>query len=308
MRLSIVIPAKNEVENVKKLYHELAEVLTKLKREFEIIFVDDGSTDVTFEVLKKLHQKDERVKVIKLRRNFGKSAALMAGFDKTAGDVIITLDADLQDDPQEIPRFLEKINAGFDLVVGWKRKRQDSIGFVLPSRFFNWLSSLLTDVKLHDINCGFKAMKKEVVEGLDLYGELYRFIPALAAQTGFRVAEIPVHHRPRQRGRSKYGFEKFWKGIFDLITIVFLTRYLKRPGQFFGTLGGISFLLGSVISAYIAYLRLATGSIQYRYPLLFLGVLLIIVGIQFISTGLLAEMLTYFNRKDEKVYEVEERV
>lgn len=296
MDISVVIPVKNEEKTLTKLYQQIIAVSEPLQESFEIIFIDDGSSDSSFEILKSLSQKDNRVQVIKFRRNFGKSAALMAGFRKAQGEIVFTMDADLQDDPIEIPRFLEKMNQGYDLVSGWKAKRYDPFFSVLCSRIFNWVSSKLTGVIIHDTVCGFKSYKKEVLQHLNLYGELYRFIPALAAQKGFRPTEIKVKHHPRQFGKSKYGIEKFLKGFLDLITIVFLTGYLKRPGHFFGGIGIISLAIGFIINFYIAYLRITTGSIQWRYPLLFLGVLLMIVGIQFISTGLLAEMFIYFNR------------
>lgn len=305
MDISIVIPVKNEEKTLTKLYQQIIAVLGPLQKSFEIIFIDDGSTDSSFEILKSLSLKDNRVQIIKFRRNFGKSAALMAGFRKAQGEIVFTMDADLQDDPTEIPSFLAKIKEGYDLVSGWKAKRYDPVFSVFCSRIFNWVSSKLTGVTIHDTVCGFKTYKKEVLQHLNLYGELYRFIPALAAQKGFKTAEIKVKHHPREFGKSKYGIEKFLKGFLDLITIVFLTGYLKRPGHFFGGIGIISLAIGFIINFYIAYLRITTGSIQWRYPLLFLGVLLMIVGIQFISTGLLAEMFIYFNRQKEDEYVIE---
>jgi len=250
---------------------------------------------------KKTNQKNKKIKIFKLRGNFGKAIALSTGFKATKGDIIFTLDGDLQDNPNEIPKFLESINQGYDLVTGWKRERHDPPFTVLSSRILNnFLIPLLTGVKIHDTNCGFKAYKKEVLKDLNLYGELYRYIPILAAKQNYRVTEIPVQHRARKYGKSKYGWTKMIRGFLDLITIVFLTGYLKRPGHFFGTLGLISFFLGFIISLYITYLRITTGTIQYRHPLLFLGMLLIIVGIQLISTGLLGEMITYWRQSEKK--------
>lgn len=290
--LSFVIPAKNEEGSVEALYDEIHRVVVGLKKTYEIIFVDDGSTDNTFARLQTLHKKDPRVKVIKFRGNLGKSAALQVGFDKTEGEIVFTLDADLQDNPKEIPHFLEKINEGYDLVSGWKKTRHDPSVKVIPSRILNnFLTPLLTGVRLHDINCGFKAYRREVVKSLNLYGELYRFIPVFAAKQAFRVTEIPVDHRARKHGKSKFGWERNIKGFLDLITIVFLTGYNRRPGHFFGTLGLSSFFAGFLIGLYITYLRITTGGIQYRQPLLFLGMLLMIIGFQLISTGLLAEMM-----------------
>lgn len=297
--LSFVIPAKNEEGSVEILYQEIVTAVKELKRPFEIIFVDDGSNDKTYTVLKKIHNHDKRVKAIKLRGNFGKSAALQAGFNCTKGNIIFTLDADLQDNPKEIPAFLKKIEEGYDLVSGWKKKRHDpSFSKVIPSRVVNFLTRKLTGLNIHDTNCGFKAYKREVINNLNLYGELYRFIPILAAKQNFKVAEVVVEHRPRKYGKTKFGWGRGVKGMLDLLTVVFLTGYLRRPGHFFGTLGLASFLLGFIIGIYITYLRLTTGTIQFRQPLLFLGILLMIIGIQLISIGLLGEMITYWRQKD----------
>lgn len=297
--LSFVIPAKNEEGSVQFLYCELVQVNKKINNKFEIIFIDDGSTDQTFEVLKKIQKKDKRIKIIKFRGNFGKSAALQAGFNQSKGDIIFTLDADLQDDPKEIPIFLKKLEEGYDLVSGWKKQRNDpSINKVVPSRIVNFLTRKLTGLNIHDTNCGFKAYRREVINNLNLYGELYRFIPVIAAKQNFKVGEVIVEHRARKYGETKFGWERGIKGILDLLTIVFLTGYLRRPGHFFGTLGMLSFFLGFLIGIYISYLRLTTGTIQYRQPLLFLGILLMIIGIQLISTGLLGEMITFWRQKD----------
>lgn len=301
INLSFVIPAKNEQDSVETLYREIIEAVEPLKKSIELIFIDDGSTDDTYKHLENLHQKDARVKVIRLRGNFGKSIALQEGFNQVNGDIVFTMDADLQDDPKEIPLFLEKLNNGYDLVSGWKKKRHDpSLSKVLPSRILNFLTNTLTGVGIHDTNCGFKAYRKEVIESLNLYGELYRFIPVIAAKQNFKVGEIVVEHRPRKFGKTKFGWERGVKGILDLLTVVFLTGYMRRPGHFFGTLGLISFFLGFMIGAYISYLRLSTGTIQDRQPLLFLGMLLMIIGVQLIATGLLAEMVTYWRQKDTK--------
>lgn len=297
-QLSIVIPAKDEEDSVTILYNELIELLQKLDNEYEIIFVDDGSTDQTYQRLEQLHKKNNRVKVIKLRGNFGKSVALQVGFDHAKGEIIITLDADLQDNPKDIIQFLNKLDEGYDLVSGWKKIRNDpKLGKVIPSRIVNFLTRLLTGLKTHDINCGFKAYRKEVIENLNLYGELYRFIPVIALKQNFRVGETVVDHRTRRFGKTKYGWGRGIKGVLDLLTIVFLTGYFRRPGHFFGTLGLLAFFLGMLIGIYITYLRITTGSIQFRHPLLFLGMLLMIIGVQFISTGLLAEMVVYSKQK-----------
>src|SRR3989344_1781928 len=297
--LTFVIPAKNEEDSVSLLYSEIINVLKDLSHDYEIIFVDDGSSDKTFSILEQLHLKDKKVKVIKFRGNWGKSVALQVAFEHSKGDVIFTLDADLQDNPKEIPRFIEKLEEGYDLVSGWKKIRHDPLSKVIPSRVLNYITRKLTGIPLHDINCGFKAYRKDVVVNLNLYGELYRFIPIIAAKGGFKVAEIPVEHRARQYGKSKFGGGRFVKGLLDLLTIVFLTGYTRRPGHFFGTFGIVSFLLGFVIGLYITYLRITTGDIQNRHPLLFLGMLLMIVGVQLISTGLLAEMLLFSRHRQD---------
>lgn len=297
--LSFVIPAKNEEDSVEILYKEIIKAVKELKQTFEIIFIDDGSTDKTFSILKKIHAKDKRIKVLKLRGNFGKSAALQAGFNQAHGTVIFTLDADLQDNPKEIPTFLKKLDEGYDLVSGWKKIRHDpSFSKVIPSRIVNFITRKLTGLNIHDTNCGFKAYRREVINNLNLYGELYRFIPIIAAKQNFKVAEVVVEHRPRKYGKTKFGWGRGIKGMLDLLTVVFLTGYLRRPGHFFGTLGLTSFFLGFIIGVYISYLRLTTGTIQYRQPLLFLGILLMIIGIQLISIGLLGEMITYWRQKD----------
>lgn len=304
--LSFVIPAKNEEGSVETLYEEVKEVVESLKKSFEIIFIDDGSTDSTFDKLATLNKKDSRVKVIKFRGNLGKSAALQVGFDHARGDIIFTMDADLQDNPKEIPHFLAKLNEGYDLVSGWKKTRHDPGVKVIPSRILNnFLTPLLTGVKLHDINCGFKAYRQEVPKTLNLYGELYRFIPIFAAKQAFRVTEIPVEHRARKHGKSKFGWERNIKGFLDLITIFFLTGYNRRPGHFFGTIGLLSLSIGFLIEMYITYIKVTTGGI-YHYPLLFLGMLLMIVGFQLISTGLLAEMMLASRQKLDYTSSIEQ--
>jgi len=298
-KISLVIPAKDEAGSVKRLYQEIFSVLSSVAKSAEIIFIDDGSKDNTFAILARIAKKDKRVKIIKLRGNWGKSVALQTGFDHAKGDTIITMDADLQDDPRDIPKFIDKINEGFDLVVGWKKKRKDPFITVLFSRIFNnLLIPVLTGVKLHDNNCGFKAFKKEAAKSLNLYGELFRFIPVILSKQNYKICEIEVHHRKRLFGKSKFGIAKNIKGFLDLITITFLTGYIRRPGHFFGGLGIISFSLGFLIGIYITYLRITTGSIQYHLPLLILGLLLMVIGVQFVTTGLIAEMMTNFNQKN----------
>jgi glycosyltransferase involved in cell wall biosynthesis len=298
-----VIPVYNEEKNVDELqlHEKLIKVLSSLKKNHEIIFVDDGSTDNTFEVLKELHEKDSSLKIIKLRTNFGKSIALNTAFKHAKGDVVITMDGDLQDDPAEIPRFIEKIEEGYDLVVGWKYPRNDPITKTLPSKFFNWLTCMLTSVNLHDFNCGFKAYKKEVVDNIPLYGEMHRYIPALAAWHGFKITEIKVKHHPRKYGKSKYGFFRLIKGFLDLITVKFLTSYSTRPLHVFGILGILSLLFGFFIGLYLVILKYWKGIALTERPLLLLSVLLILLGLQFISIGLLGEMITFREVKGENV-------
>ncbi|PJC28102.1 glycosyltransferase [Candidatus Shapirobacteria bacterium CG_4_9_14_0_2_um_filter_39_11] len=297
--LSFVIPAKDEERSITILYQEIVDQIKKLGCSYEIIFIDDGSVDGTFGTAVKLHQKDPNVKIIKHRGNFGKSIALQSGFDNCRGDIVITMDADLQDDPKEIPNFLKKLNEGYDLVSGWKKKRKDPITKVIPSRIINLAVRILTGVKIHDINCGFKAYKKEVLKDLNIYGDLYRFIPVLADRKKFRITEIAVNHRNRKFGKSKYGWRRFISSFLDLLTIFFLARYLRRPGHFFGTFGIIFLSMGFIVGLYITYLRITTGGIAYRYPFLFLGVLLIILGVQFVMTGLLAEMIIFFQKRED---------
>src|SRR3989344_403878 len=289
--ISLIIPVKDERESLKQLVKEINSACSSLNKTIEIIFVDDGSIDGSFELLENLRKKDKKIKVFRLRRNFGKSAALMVGFNNALGEIQITLDGDLQDNPIEIPRFIQKLEQGYDVVSGWKKKRHDPLNKTVPSKIFNLFTAKLTKINIHDFNCGFKAYRKDVTKKLNLYGELYRFIPVLVGQMGYKVGEIAVRHRKRKYGKSKYGSVRIVRGLLDLITVLFLGGYATRPGHFFGSLGILFFIPGFLIGLYITYLRITTGGIGFHYPLLFLGVLFIIVGIQFISTGLLAEML-----------------
>lgn len=302
LKTSVIIPARNEEGSVLQLYKELRQILAD---SYEIIFIDDGSTDNTFGKLTQLKKRDKKIKVIRFKPRYenriGKSEALMAGFKLAKGKIVITMDADLQDDPREIPKFIKMINSGYDLVSGWKKRRYDPLSKKIPSKLGNFVTRSLTGVHLHDFNCGFKAYRKEVVKKIDIYGELYKFIPVLAAKQDFKIGELVVKHRKRKFGKSKFSWERNTKGILDLITIVFLTSYTRRPSHFFGTFGLISFGIGFLIGLYITYLRITTGSIQYRHPLLFFGMLLMIIGVQLISTGLLAEMIVYSRPRKENV-------
>jgi len=297
MDLSFVIPAKDEEKNIRLLYNNLTENLKKLGKTYEIIFIDDGSIDETYKEISKIQKRDKSVIVIKHRGNWGKSVALQNGFDGARGKIIITMDSDLQDNPKDIKKFLEKIDEGYDLVVGWKKQRHDPISKTIPSKLGNLLTRILTGITVHDLNCGFKAYKKDVIKNINLYGEMYKYIPVLALKQNFKITEVIVSHQKRKYGKSKYGWERNIKGLLDLISVIFLTGYSTRPGHFFGTIGVISFFFGFVIGIYITYLRITTGGVDYRYPLLFLGVLLMVIGIQFISTGLLAESILYTSKK-----------
>jgi len=304
MTLSIVIPIYNEDENIQILYEKLKEALDPLKKEYEIVFVDDGSTDRTLPILEEIQAKDKRVVVLSLRRNFGQTAAFAAGFDFARGDVIVTMDGDLQNDPADIPKLLELIKDN-DLVSGWRKKRKDPF-FTrrLPSIIANWLISNVTGVKLHDYGCSLKAYRRDVIKNLKLYGEMHRFIPAVASWYGVRVAEVEVFHYPRLRGRSKYGISRTIKVVLDLITVKFLQSFSTKPIQFFGPVGMLSGFLGFLILLYLSIDKLFKGHDIGGRPLLLLGALLIIVGIQLIGMGLLGEMLVrvYHESQRKPVY------
>jgi glycosyltransferase involved in cell wall biosynthesis len=289
--ISVVIPVQDEERSVELLYDELRAAIEPLGTDWEAIFVDDGSTDGTFAALTRLHSRNENVRVVRLRRNFGKAAALVAGFDQVQGDTVVTIDGDLQDDPAEIPRLLAKLDEGFDLVSGWKANRRDPLTRRIPSRLFNSVTSRFSGVRLHDMNCGLKAYRAEVVHGLRLYGELHRFIPVLAHYRGFRIAELPVNHRAREHGRSRYGLERYLRGFLDLLTVSFMARYRHRPLHLFGGLGLLLTAIGIGILIYLSVDKALGHAIGGR-PLLTLGVLLVVVGMQFFSLGLISEMIT----------------
>jgi glycosyltransferase involved in cell wall biosynthesis len=289
--ISVVVPVHEEERTVALLYDELQAALDPLEQPWEAVFVDDGSTDGSFSALTRLHNAHDNVRVVRLRRNFGKAAALAAGFANAQGEVVVTIDADLQDDPTEIPRLLAKLDEGFDLVSGWKTHRRDPITRRVPSKIFNWVTGRVSGLRLHDLNCGLKAYRAEVVRGLRLYGELHRFIPVLAHYRGYRVAELPVHHRPREHGRSRYGVERYLRGFLDLLTVSFIGRYRYRPLHLFGGLGLGLGALGFAILVYLTILKIGGEAIGRR-PLLILGVLLVVVGLQFFSLGLISELIT----------------
>lgn len=296
LALSVVVPLHNEAENLPMLYEKVTAAIRATpepyRSQYELVLVDDGSTDDSFKGCVALYEQDpEHVKVIRFRRNFGKTAALQAGFVLSRGAYIMTIDADVQEDPQHIVEMLEKLESGYDLVSGWRHDRQDPVSKTLPSRLYNWVVSHFTGIPLHDFNCGFKAYRRAVVTDLKFYGELHRFIPVLAHQRGFRITEVPVTHRPRQYGKSKFGAKRLGRGYIDFIQVLFLITYLRRPLRLFGSVGTLLGGLGGIILVYLTILWfLGQGPIGNR-PLLTLGVLLVLTGLQLISTGLIGEML-----------------
>jgi glycosyltransferase involved in cell wall biosynthesis len=288
--ISVVVPVHDEERSVRPLLEEIAAALDA-RQPWEAVFVDDGSTDSTFAELTRLHDAHDNVRVVRLRRNFGKATALDAGFAEAAGEIVVTIDGDLQDDPAEIPRLLAKLDEGFDLVSGWKARRRDPWRRRVLSRVFNGVTGLVSGLRLHDLNCGLKAYRAEVVDGLRLYGELHRFVPVIAHYRGYRVAEVPVAHRPRPHGRSRYGPERYVRGFLDLLTVTFMGRYRHRPLHLFGGLGLLLAVGGVAVLGYLTVVKLLGQAIGHR-PLLTLGVLLVVVGIQLVSLGLLSELIT----------------
>jgi glycosyltransferase involved in cell wall biosynthesis len=301
--VSIVVPVFNERPTLATLIEQCRAAMEPLGLAWEIVIVDDGSTDGSFEELAALRSRDARVRGVRLRTNIGKAAALAVGFRAATGASVVTMDGDLQDDPVEIPRLLACLDEGYDLVSGWKQERQDPITRVIASRLFNGLSRAVSGVPLRDMNCGLKAYRREVTLEVPLYGELHRFIPLLALWRGFRVAEIAVSHRPRAVGHSRYGWSRALRGIMDLVTVVCLTRYNRRPAHFFSLPGTALIAVGSALCGYIAYLRLAYGHIWNRHPLLMFSVLLVVVGVQLFTTGLLGEMMVDAGRRIDEDYE-----
>ncbi len=314
--LSAVIPVYNEVESLRELHRELDEVAREHEYELEIIFVDDGSTDGSWEEVEKLAAEDSRVRGLRFRGNFGKAAALNAGFKEARGEFVFTLDADLQDDPHEMPSFLEEMNIGLDVVSGWKKVRHDPWHKVGPSRVFNWLVGFLTKVKLHDHNCGFKCYRGEILGELQLYGEMHRFVPVLAAARGCKVGEVVVNHRSRKFGHSKYGFRRFVKGFLDLLTVHFLTGYGQRPQHLLGTLGLVSFFLGGLgvfaLSAWWVWSRLdgVAGNELHLHEraIFYYSMAAMLLGAQFITVGFLAELITAYHMKNASTYSIRERI
>lgn len=289
--ISVVIPVHNEEQSVALLYDELAAAFGGEGLAWEAVFVDDGSTDGTFGSLTRLHDANDNVRALRFRRNFGKAAALDAGFREATGDIVVTIDGDLQDDPAEIPRLLARLDEGYDLVSGWKTKRRDPLTRRIPSKLFNAVAGRVSGIRLHDMNCGLKAYRAELLEGLNLYGELHRYIPVLAHYRGYRVTELAVNHRPREHGSSNYGVERYARGFLDLLTVTFMGRYSHRPLHLFGGLGLGTGAVGFALLLYLTVVKLTGHAIGQR-PLLILGVLLVVVGIQLLSLGLLSELIT----------------
>lgn len=300
--VSVVVPVYNERPSLGALFDQCRAALDPLGLQWELVFVDDGSNDGSFDEIAALQARDPRARGLRLRTNLGKSAALAVGFRAARGERVVTIDGDLQDDPAEIPRLLAGLDAGADLVCGWKTDRQDSLARVVASRLFNGLSRLVSGVELHDVNCGLKAYRREVTAEVPLYGELHRFIPMLAAGQGFCVTEQAVAHRPRAFGRSRYGWSRALRGAMDMITVMCLTRYNRRPAHFFSLPGAALIMLGSLLCTYIAGLRLVYGNIQSRHPLLIFAVLLVVVGVQLFTTGLVGEMLVDASRRVDDDY------
>jgi len=301
--VSIVVPVYNERPTLGAVFDECRAALDPLGIQWELIFVDDGSNDGSIDEIAALQQRDPRARGLRLRANLGKSAALAVGFRAARGARLVTMDGDLQDDPAEIPAMLAGLDAGSDLVCGWKVDRQDSLARVVASRLFNGMSRLVSGIELHDVNCGLKAFRREVTREVPLYGELHRFIPMLAAGQGFRVTEQPVAHRPRAFGRSRYGWSRALRGAMDMITVICLTRYNRRPAHFFSLPGAALIMVGSTLCAYVAALRIVYGHILGRHPLLIFAVLLVVVGVQLFTTGLVGEMLVDAGRRVDDDYQ-----
>jgi dolichol-phosphate mannosyltransferase len=319
--LSAVIPLRDEQGSLEELHGELAAVAREHGYDLEIVLIDDGSTDDSWAVVERLAAQDPRVRGIRFRRNFGKAAALSAGFDAARGDLVITLDADLQDDPREIPRFLAEIDKGLDCISGWKQVRHDPWHKVGPSRVFNWLVGALTGVKLHDHNCGFKCYRREIFDEVRLYGELHRFVPVLAAARGWKVGEIVVNHRPRQHGRSKYGVSRIIKGFLDLFTVYFLTGFEQRPQHLLGTCGIFAFAIGLAGLLYLTAMWLLKNATPWETwypewkiqplherPALLYSMGMLLLGAQFISMGFLAELFTAYYGRNVRPYSIKSRV
>ncbi len=305
LNLSIVIPLLNEEESLRPLFQRIEEAVNPLGLSYEVIFIDDGSSDGSMDVLRELHGRSQVVRIVQFRRNFGKAAAYSAAFSRVRGKYVVTMDADLQDDPAEIPNLIEKLEEGYDLVSGWKEKRHDPLGKTIPSRFFNWVTGRVSGIDIHDFNCGLKAYRREVTQDVKIYGELHRYIPVLAGLEGYSVSEVSVTHHARQFGTTKYGWSRLFKGFLDLLTVMYLGRYMGRPLHLFGVMGVFLTGIGMLINLYIASLWLQAGTIQHRYPLLSLGTLLTVLGFQVVCTGLIGDMIARASSPEEK-YNIQE--
>lgn len=306
-QLSLVIPLLNESESLPELADRIHESLAEQYR-YEIIFVDDGSTDESWKVIRELARKNENIHGINFRRNYGKSAALQKGFEQARGEYVVTMDADLQDDPAEVPDMIAMLKNGYDLVSGWKKKRYDPVTKTIPSKFFNFVTSKVAGIKLHDFNCGLKAYKKEVVDSIYLYGEMHRYVPLLANWEGFnKIGEKVVHHHPRKYGQSKFGISRFINGFLDLVTLVFVNKFNLRPMHFFGTLGTFFLGVGGIITVYLAFIKIFYHAYLSRRPLLIFGVLFMLLGVQFFSIGFLGEMVTR-NRSERQQVNIRDQI
>ncbi|MEJ5338796.1 MAG: glycosyltransferase family 2 protein [Aquificaceae bacterium] len=309
--LSVVIPAYNEEENIPILYEKLRKVLENLGREYEVIFVDDGSADHTWERLKEIAERDPKVKLIRFRKNYGQTAAMYAGFQHASGEVVITMDADLQNDPEDIPVLLRKLEEGYDIVSGWRKDRKDPfLSRRLPSIIANWVISKVTGVELHDYGCTLKAYRAGIIKRLELYGDMHRFLPALTKRLGAKITEIPVRHHPRIYGRSKYGIGRTIRVLLDIFLVKFLNEYINKPMYVFGTFGFVLLSLGLIMLLYLIFIKLFLQEDIGRRPLLILSVLFTLAGIQLISTGVIAELLVrvYYRTREDKPFVVEEKV
>lgn len=305
--LTVVIPIYNEKQNISYLYDNLNNILPGIGKKYEVILIDDGSTDGSFKELLKIHEQNKNYKIIRFRKNFGQTPAMSAGFDYANGEVIITLDADLQNDPKDIPALLDKINEGYDIVSGWRINRQDkAISRRLPSKIANWLIARLTGVKIHDYGCTLKAYRSDVVKNIELYGEMHRYIPAVASWMGINVAEVPVHHHPRKYGKSKYGISRTIRVILDIITIKYLLSYSQKPIQIFGLIGLLTGTIGIIITVYLIIMRLFFNMPLSTRPLFTLSIFMIFIGVQLITMGILAELImrTYHETSGKPTYAV----
>ena len=299
--ISVVVPLYNEEDSLVELSVALKKVLDNMRCGWEVLFIDDGSTDTSYQKLQEIHRVNSKFKCLKFKRNYGKSSALQEGFKAAKGDYVITMDADLQDDPEEIPALIAKLNEGFDLVSGWKKVRHDPFIKKHTSKLFNGVTSMMVGLKLHDYNCGLKAYVRDVVKNVKVYGEMHRYIPALAHLSGFRVTEMAVTHHERKYGKTKYGLSRFFNGLFDLITVLFTTKYIKRPLHLFGFIGVMSFMAGTGILLYLTILKFFESTPISGRPLFFVGILMAIVGVQFFSIGLIGEMITKTSVENDNV-------